>query len=97
MIFPFLDQPIHFGSDGDDASARLRTRMTRGTSFPGGFATLQTRRSPLVDIVASISDFCLEDEACHANEVIGDGPRDVVIVWRIVNVGKSVASSIDPF
>jgi hypothetical protein len=52
-----------------------------------GFATLQTLRSPFDDRVASISDFCLEEEACHANDTIGDGPREEFIVCKMVNVG----------
>jgi hypothetical protein len=72
-------------------------RITRGASLPGGFATLQTLRSPLADIVASMSDFCFDDDACHANETIGEGPREVVIVCRMVNVGNNVAIRIDPF
>jgi hypothetical protein len=51
----------------------------------------------MADIVASISDFCFDDDACHANDTIGDGPLEVVIVCKMVNVGRSVAISIDPF
>lgn len=72
-------------------------RITRGDSFPGGFATLQTLRSPLEACVASMSDFCFEDEACQANDTIGDGPREVVKVWRMVNWGRRFAIKIDPF
>jgi hypothetical protein len=97
IIFPFFDQAIHFGSEDEDASDLFRLRITRGASLPGGFATLQTLRSPLADIVASMSDFCFDDDACHANDTIGEGPREVVIVWRMVNVGNNVAIRIDPF
>lgn len=83
-ILPFFDQAIHFGSE-DVESDLFSTRMTRGDSFPGGFATLQTRKSPLEACVANMSDFCFDDEACHARERIGDGPREVVNVWRMVN------------
>ena len=85
-IRPFFDQAIHLGS-AEEESDRLSTLMTRGASLPGGFATLQTLRSPLKDKVASISDFCFDDDACHANETMGDGPREVDMVCRMVNVG----------
>lgn len=78
-IFPFFDHAIHFGVT-ESESDRFSTRITRGDSFPGGFATLQTLRSPLDACVASISDFCFEEEACQANDTIGDGPREVVKV-----------------
>lgn len=78
-IFPFLDHAIHFGL-GESESERLSTRITRGDSFPGGFDTLQTLRSPLEACVASISDFCFDEEACQAKDTIGDGPREVVKV-----------------
>lgn len=63
----------------------------------GGFDTLQTLRSPFAACVANISDFCFDDDACHASEIIGDGPRDVVNVCKIVKVGRRVAIRIDPF
>jgi hypothetical protein len=44
-----------------------------------------------------MSDFCFEDEACQAREMIGDGPREVVKVWRMVNWGRRVAIKIEPF
>lgn len=71
--------------------------MTLGVSLVGGFATLQTRRSPSNVCVASMSDFCFDDEACHVSETIGDGPRDVVSVCRIVNEGCSAVIRIEPF
>lgn len=46
---------------------------------------------------ASISDFCFEDDPCHASLLSGDGARLVLKVCRIVNDGCSVAMSIDPF
>jgi len=54
--------------------------MTLGVSAVGGFATLQTRRSPSEVCVANMSDFCFDEEACQANVTIGDGARDVVKV-----------------
>lgn len=45
-IRPFLDHDIHLGS-AELESDRFSTRMTLGDSFPGGFATLQTLKSPL--------------------------------------------------
>lgn len=62
----------------------------------GGLDTLQTLKSPSAVWVASISDFCFEDEACHVKETIGDGLRDVVSVWRIVKAGCNAASRIEP-
>ena len=94
--FPFLDHAIHLGS-ADVESDRLSTRITRGASFPGGFATLQTLKSPLEACVANMSDFCFDEDACQASEIMGEGPREVVKVWRIVNWGRRVAMSIDPF
>jgi hypothetical protein len=76
---PFFDHPIHLGSD-EFESDRFNTLITRGDSFPGGFATLQTRKSPFDDCVASMSDFCFDEDACQAKEIIGDGPREVVRV-----------------
>lgn len=80
MILPFFDQAIHLGSSDGEVSDLFKIRITRGGSLPGGFATLQTLRSPLAARVASISDFCFDDDACHANDTMGDGPREVVIV-----------------
>jgi hypothetical protein len=71
--------------------------MTLGDSFPGGFATLQTLKSPFDACVANMSDFCFDEEACQAIEMIGDGPREVVSVCRIVNWGRRLAINIDPF
>lgn len=63
----------------------------------GGLDTLQTLKSPSAVWVASMSDFCFEDEACHVKATIGDGARDVVRVWRIVKEGCNAANKIDPF
>lgn len=85
-ILPFFDQAINLGS-ADVESVLFKILMTRGVSLPGGFATLQTLRSPFADCVANMSDFCFDEEACHANVTIGDGPRDVVRVCKMVKVG----------
>lgn len=61
-----------------------------------GLATLHTRRSPSIVCVASMSDFCFEDEACHSKVAIGDGARGVVSVCRIVKAGCRAANSIEP-
>lgn len=45
---PFLDHPIHLGSE-EFESDRFNTLITRGDSLPGGLATLHTRRSPFDD------------------------------------------------
>lgn len=63
----------------------------------GGFDILQTLRSPLADWVASISDFCFAEDACHASEMMGDGNRDEVKVCKMVKLGKREAMRIDPF
>jgi hypothetical protein len=44
-----------------------------------------------------MSDFCFEEEACHASPTIGDGASEVVVsVCSIVNIGESAAIRIDP-
>lgn len=67
-----------------------------GVSRLAGLETLQTRRSPSAVWVASISDFCFEDDECHANVTIGDGAREVVKVCKGVKEGCRVAINIDP-
>lgn len=75
---PFFDHASQFGPDWK-FSVRFSTLTTFAVSeLEGDFAMLQTRRSPSCVWVASISDFCLEDDACHANVTIGDGPLEVV-------------------
>lgn len=69
------------------ASAFLSIRMVRGVSFSAGLETLQTLRSPFAACEASISDFCFDEEACHANPIIGDGPRDMLNACKMLNVG----------
>jgi len=46
---------------------------------------------------ANMSDFCRDDEACHARVTIGDGALEVLRLWRIVKRGWRVATSNDPF
>ena len=69
--------------------------MVLGNSAVGGFATLQTRRSPSIVCAASISDFCFVDEACHAKFTIGDGARLVVRVCSMVNLASCLGSTVD--
>lgn len=76
---PFFDHAIQLGPSAK-VSARFSTRMTLGGSLVGGLATLQTLRSPSEVWVASMSDFCFDDEACHARFAIGEGPLDVLSV-----------------
>ena len=96
MIRPFLDHAIQFGP-GSVESLRFNVRIVLGVSAPAGFETLQTRRSPSALCTASMSDFCFDDDACHARPRIGDGARVVDRVWRIVKVGKSEAMRMEPF
>jgi len=96
MILPFFDHAIHFRSV-EFESDLFSTRITRGDSFPGGFATLQILKSPLEACVANMSDFCFEEDACQASDKIGEGPREVVREWRMVNWGWRFAIRIDPF
>jgi hypothetical protein len=92
---PFLDHALQL-RPARKSSDLFRARITRGISLDGGLATLHTLRSPSYVCVASMSDFCLEEEACHAKVAIGDGLREVVRVCKIVNVGVNPASNIDP-
>ena len=84
---PFLDHDIQVLPGMKSENGRLSTRMTRGGSVLGGFDTLHTLRSPSAVWDASISDFCLEEEACQLRFVIGDGALEVVRVCKIVNDG----------
>lgn len=94
---PFFDHANQFGPDWK-FSVLLRTLTTFAVSLlVGDFAMLQTRRSPSFVCVASISDFCREEDACHAKVTIGDGPLEVVKLWRIVNLGCNAAIKRDPF
>ena len=96
MILPFLDQDIQF-IPGSTVSPRSKLRMAFGTSAPAGLAMLQTLRSPLAICTASMSDLCLEEDACHASPIMGDGVTDVERVCNIVKDGSSEAISIEPF
>ena len=78
-IRPFLDHVIQLGPVAN-VSARFNTRITLGASLVGGLATLQTRKSPSEVCVASMSDFCFDDEACHARFAMGEGPLEVLSV-----------------
>ena len=94
---PFFDQASQFGP-GMAFSLLLRTRTTLTESLlEGDLAILQTRSSPSCVCVASISDFCREEEACHASVTIGDGALEVVKLCRIVNRGCSEAINMLPF
>lgn len=62
----------------------------------GGFGTLQTLKSPSAFCIASISDFCFEEDACHVSIEMGEGDLVVFNVCKIVNCGCSAASRIEP-
>jgi hypothetical protein len=94
---PFLDQANQQGP-GSLCSDLLSILITQGASPPWGtLGTLHTLRSPSDVWAANISDFCFDDEPCHASPAIGEGARGVVSVWRMVNDGCSVAIRIEPF
>ena len=94
-IRPFLDQAAQF-KPGSVLSLCFKILIVFGVSAVAGLATLQTRRSPSAVCVANISDFCFDDDACHAKVTIGEGARDVVKVWRIVKAGCNATISIEP-
>lgn len=91
---PFFDQPnqLRVLSDISEPPSIL---MILGGSVAGSFETLHTRKSPSDVCVASISVFCFDDEPCQASPVIGEGPRAVLRVCRIVK-GRRVAIKIEP-
>lgn len=62
----------------------------------GALGTLHTRRSPSAVWAASISDFCLDEEPCHARPATGEGALGVVRVCRMVKEGCNVAISMEP-
>lgn len=95
-IRPFLDQPNQHGPLSL-FSDRLRIRITQGGSVCGALGTLHTRRSPSLVCVASISDFCFDDEPCQAKLMMGDGAFGVVKVCRMVNDGCRVTMRMEPF
>lgn len=75
---PFFDHPNQFAPVWK-LSDRLRTRTTFAVSLlVGDLATLQTRKSPSFVWAANMSDFCRDEEACHASVTMGDGPLEVV-------------------
>jgi hypothetical protein len=44
-----------------------------------------------------MSDFCREDDACHARVAMGEGCSEVVVsVCKIVKEGDSAAINTDP-
>ena len=92
---PFFDQDNQL-FPGSTFSDLFSTLTTFGVSLLGCFAMLQTLRSPSSICVASMSDFCFEDDPCHANVTTGDGGRVVVRVCSIVKVGCRVTIRIDP-
>lgn len=95
-IRPFFDQANQH-RPGFTPSDLVRMRITLGGSVWGAFATLQTRRSPSAVCVASISDFCFDDDPCQDSAVIGEGALGDVSVCRMVNDGCSAAIRIEPF
>lgn len=97
IMRPFFDQASQFGP-AMKFSFLLSTRTILAASLlEGDFAMLQTRRSPSWVWVASMSDFCREEEACHARVTIGDGALEVVKLCSIVNRGCSEAINMLPF
>lgn len=96
MIRPFLDHAIQW-NPGSILSLLFKIRIVFGASAVAGFATLHTRRSPSNVCVASMSDFCFEDEACQARLTIGEGDREVLRVCRIVKLGSRETMRMEPF
>lgn len=97
IMRPFFDHPIQF-RPSDMLSDLFSMRTTfAGSSAVYDLATLHTRRSPLCVCVASMSDLCRDDEACHASVTIGEGVLDVDRLWMMVNRGWRVAMRRDPF
>ena len=95
-IRPFFDHAAQF-KPGSRLSLCFNTRIVAGAADFTGFAILQTLRSPSNVCVASMSDFCLAEEACHARLTIGEGALAVVKVCKIVKVGCKDTIRIDPF
>ena len=58
---------------------------------------LHTRKSQLALCTANMSDFCFDEDACHAKPTIGAGATELERVWRMVKVGSSEAMMTDPF
>lgn len=94
---PFLDQPIQLGPFWYTSDfLRIRTILA-GSSLLYDLDTLHTLRSPSFVWTASISAFCLDDDACHDSVTIGDGARFVLRLCNIVKRGCKVAIKSDPF
>ena len=85
-ILPFFDH-AHQCSPGSTLSLLFKMRRVLGVSVFGGFETLQTRRSPSTVCVASMSDLCFVEDACHTKFATAEGARAAVRVCRIVNDG----------
>lgn len=97
MTRPFFDQDIQLGPVAW-FSVRFSILTTLAASSPPcAFAMLHTLRSPSCVWTASMSDFCFEEEACQFKVTIGDGDRDVVSLWRMTNLGCTVAMNSEPF
>src|SRR4051794_39896240 len=97
MMRPFFDQPIQLGPVTTLSLLRSIRTTLAGSLTLYDLGTLQTLRSPSCVCTANMSDFCLDDEACHTSVTMGDGPLDVVRLCRIVNRGCSVAIRREPF
>lgn len=93
---PFFDQAIQF-RPGSTVSPRSRLRIALGVSAPAGLAILHTLRSPLAICTASMSDLCLDEDACQAKPIIGVGATDVDKVCSIVKDGSRDAIRMEPF
>jgi hypothetical protein len=97
MIRPFLD---HVNQQGPRllVSNRLSIRIMFGDSpVTAVLGILQTLRSPSAVWVASMSDFCREEEPCQESPAIREGAFDVVRLCTIVKCGCCVAIKIEPF
>lgn len=92
---PFLDQDTQLRPD-TKVSLRFKIRMTLGMPVVGGLGTLQTLKSPSAFWIASMSDFCFEDDACHVSMEMGEGDLVVLSVWRMVNCGCKAANRMEP-
>lgn len=92
---PFFDQETQL-RPAVIFSERFKIRMTLGIPLVGGLGTLQTRRSPSAFWIASMSDFCFEEDACHVSIEMGEGDLAVLRVCRIVNCGCSAAKRMEP-
>lgn len=74
--------------------------MTCGASPPGILGTLQTSKSPFAAWLASMSDFCLDDEPCHDRPTIESGDSSLFFemgVCKIAKCGRTFAMKIVPF